>query len=148
MGNTPTWGLSDWKNNIQLAVDAHIDAFALNIANGWHANDASLALAFEAASSLNFQLFFSFDYAGNGVWAQTDVISLIIQYSNSSAYFHYNGKPFVSTFEGPDNAEDWAIVKAQTGCFFIPDWSSLGAIPAAAAANGVVDGLFSKSPFY
>lgn len=149
MGNwTPTWGSSDWKNNIQLAIDAHIDAFALNIANGWYANDASLALAFEAAAGLKFQLFFSFDYAGNGTWAHADVISLLTQYGSSSAYFHYNGKLFVSTFEGPDNAEDWVEIKAQTGCFFIPDWSSLGAIPAAAAANSVVNGLFSKYPFH
>lgn len=129
-----------------MAVDAHLDAFALNIANGWYANNASLALAFEAAASLDFQLFFSFDYAGNGSWSQADVISLITQYGSSGAYFQYNGGPFVSTFEGPDNADDWVEIKSQTGCFFIPDWSSLGAIPAAAAADSVVDGLFSKSP--
>ncbi|KAF4432822.1 Glucan endo-1,3-alpha-glucosidase agn1 [Colletotrichum fructicola] len=34
-------------------------------------------------------------------------------------------------------------VPSATGCFFIPDWSSLGAKPAMAKANGVADGLFS-----
>ncbi|KAH1500885.1 hypothetical protein KXX06_001443, partial [Aspergillus fumigatus] len=67
------------------------------------------------------------------------------QYGSNGAYFQYNGKPFVSTFEGPNNAEDWVTIKAQTGCFFIPDWSSVGAKPAVALANGVADGLFSWS---
>jgi hypothetical protein len=74
-----------------------------------------------------------------------DVQSLITQYGSASTYFKYQGKPFVSTFEGPDNAEDWVTIKANTGCFFIPDWSSLGAGPAMAKANGVADGLFSES---
>lgn len=66
------------------------------------------------------------------------------QYGRSSAYFQHKGRPFVSTFKGPDNAGDWADIKVQTGCFFVPDWSSLRAIPAAGAVDGVVDGLFSK----
>ncbi|KAF7590106.1 hypothetical protein BBP40_003262 [Aspergillus hancockii] len=143
MSNVPSWKASDWKYNIKLAADAHINAFALNMAHGWYANENTLALAFKVAEQENFQLFFSFDYAGNGSWPQEDVIRLIKQYSSSSAYFQHNGGPFVSTFEGPNNAGDWANIKAQTGCFFVPDWSSLGAIPAAAAADGVVDGLFN-----
>ncbi|OJJ98707.1 hypothetical protein ASPACDRAFT_30615 [Aspergillus aculeatus ATCC 16872] len=137
VSNVPTWDAATWEDHMLLAIDAHVDAFALDIANGWYANEPSLALAFEAAETSGFQLFFSFDYAGNGSWAQEDVIALISQYKGSSAYYHYNGQPFVSTFEGPGNAEDWVTIKVQTGCFLIPDWSSLGAIPAAAAANGV-----------
>lgn len=146
MGNTPSWTIDDWTYNIQLAADAHIDAFALNIAQGWYANDKSIADAFAAAEALGskFQLFFSFDYAGNNSWAEADVISLINQYSSSSAYYHYNGSPFVSTFEGPGNADDWINIKSQTGCFFMPDWSSEGAGPAIQLGNGVADGLFSK----
>ncbi|RAK91934.1 mutanase [Aspergillus costaricaensis CBS 115574] len=143
VGNVPTWDAATWEDHMLEAMDAHIDAFALDIANGWYANNASLALAFQAAETAGFQLFFSFDYAGNGSWVNEDVIALISQYGGSSAYYHYNDHPFVSTFEGPDNAEDWVTIKAQTGCFFIPDWSSLGAIPAAAAADGVADALFS-----
>ena len=45
--------------------------------------------------------------------------------------------------EGPGNATDWHDIKAATSCFFMPDWSSLGARDALALAGGVSDGLFS-----
>ncbi|CAD0091638.1 unnamed protein product [Aureobasidium vineae] len=129
-----------FMRDIRLAQDSHIDAFALNIANnGGYAGQ--VANAFSAANSLGFKLFFSFDYAAQGAFAQQDVINLINQYRSNGAYYQYNGKPFVSTFEGPGSSGDWNTIKSQTGCFFIPDWSSLGA--QAAVSRGVVDGLFS-----
>lgn len=37
------------------------------------------------------------------------------------------GKPFVSTFEGPEWADNWNTVREQTGgIFLVPDWSSIG----------------------
>ncbi|GFF57063.1 mutanase [Aspergillus udagawae] len=143
--NSENYTLSDWESDMKLAKDAHIDAFAMNMAWKDSTNDHSLEMAFNAANSVGFKLFFSFDYAGNGPWSQDTVIRMIQQYGSNGAYFQYNGKPFVSTFEGPNNAEDWLTIKAQTGCFFIPDWSSVGAKPAVALANGVADGLFSWS---
>ncbi len=86
-------------------------------------------------------MFFSFDYAAEGPWAASAVINLLHEYGPNGAYFQYNGKPLVSTFEGPGNSGDWPSIKSATGCFFIPDWSSLG--PNAAVGTGVVDGLFS-----
>lgn len=106
-------------------------------------NDNSIANAFAAAESLGFKLFFSFDYAGNGPWPISEVTSLLNKYSSSAAHFRHNNKPFVSTFEGPANSDDWITIKAQTGCFFVPDWSSLGAKPALQLSGGVADGLFS-----
>lgn len=47
----------------------------------------------------------------------------------------------VSTFEGVGSAADWHEIKAATGCFFIPSFSSVGA--ENALNTGVVDGLFS-----
>ncbi|KAJ6014734.1 hypothetical protein N7540_009325 [Penicillium herquei] len=108
-------------------------------------NDASLAMAFTAAEAKGFRLFFSFDYAGNGPWDLEVFTSMIQKYSSSSSYFQYNGKPFVSTFEEPSNADDWVTIKANTNCFFVPDWSSVGAKPAVELANGVADGLSSWS---
>jgi hypothetical protein len=70
---------------------------------------------------------------------------LILRYGGSAAYYKYNSLPLVSTFEGPGNADDWITIKQQAPCFFIPDWSSLGARPALAAGGGVADGLFSES---
>jgi hypothetical protein len=139
--NSANFTVSDWESDIQLAQEAGIDAFALNMAYADPANSGGLSDAFTAAESLGFQLFFSFDYAGNGPWPMQDVINLITEYSSSSAYYQYNGQPFVSTFEGPNNYADWFTIKAETGCFFIPDWSSLGA--KAAIELGVADGLFS-----
>lgn len=92
---------------------------------------------------MGFKLFFSFDYAGNGAWDKQDVISLCTSYCNNPAYYHTNGGPLLSTFEGPENAADWHEIKASTGCFFIPDWSSLGAQSALEQSSGVADALFS-----
>ncbi|OIW33289.1 hypothetical protein CONLIGDRAFT_711208 [Coniochaeta ligniaria NRRL 30616] len=143
VGNTGGWSQADWTSEIQLAQLVGIDAFALNIAANDSNNTPQLANAFAAAGSKGFQLFFSFDYAGHGPWAQGDVMALIKQYGSAGTYFKRNGKPFVSTFEGPDNAADWVNIKAQTGCFLIPDWSSYGAAAALQLANGVADGLFN-----
>ncbi|KAK9334371.1 hypothetical protein LIPSTDRAFT_115799 [Lipomyces starkeyi NRRL Y-11557] len=142
VGNAANYSTSDWENDITLAQQVHIDAFALNIAYNDPTNDNSLLNAFLAAGSLGFKLFLSFDYAGNGPWPEADVVALIISYGTNSAYYQYNGQPLVSTFEGPASASDWTTIKQETsGCFFIPDWSSLGA--EAALEPGVADGLFS-----
>ncbi|RFU81977.1 glycoside hydrolase, family 71 [Trichoderma arundinaceum] len=101
----------------------------------------SLSSAFNTASQLGFKLFFSFDYAGNGRWPKGDVLNLLNQYAYHPAYFQHNGQPMVSTFEGPESANDWHDIKAKTGCFFVPSYSSLGA--QAAMELGVADGLFS-----
>lgn len=126
-----------------MAKDAYIDAFALNFANDEATTEIQLPVAFRVAEELNFKLLFSFDYAGNGPWAKEDVRGLIKEYGSRSTYFKRGTKPFVSTFEGPGNAEDWVWIKKETGCFFIPDWSSVGAAPAVKLAGGVADGLFS-----
>ncbi|EAW20625.1 uncharacterized protein NFIA_030580 [Aspergillus fischeri NRRL 181] len=118
--NSENYTASDWQSDIGLAQDAHIDAFALNMAWEDKTNDASVEMAFTAANAKGFKLFFSFDYAGNGPWDQDVVIR-------------------------PGNAADWVTIKAKTNCFFMPDWSSVGAKPAVGLANGVADGLFSWS---
>ncbi|KAJ5817003.1 hypothetical protein N7447_009236 [Penicillium robsamsonii] len=129
--NTANWTSSQWKSDIPAAKTAHIDVFALNIAVGDAANSKALPMAFSAADSLRFKLFFSFDYARNGPWSKSMVISI----------HHHDGKPFVSTFEGPANSDGWIKIKSETGCFFIPDWSSLGS--KAAIELGTADGLFN-----
>lgn len=57
-------------------------------------------------------------------------------------YYLHQGQYLVSTFEGPDQAEDWIGIK-QKHDIFIPDWSSIGAKPALQLGGGVADGLFS-----
>ena len=144
VSNAGNFSISDWESDIKLAQDAHIDAFALNIAYNDPVNSAQISNAFSAAGDLDFKLFFSFDYAGNGPWLADDVIQLLKQYGSNSAYYHHNDLPFVSTFEGPDSAMDWFIIKMETGgLFFMPDWSSLGAKAAIEIGAGIIDGLFS-----
>ncbi|KAJ0274107.1 hypothetical protein Brms1b_011244 [Colletotrichum noveboracense] len=101
VGNTAEYTDSDWADNINKAKEAHIDAFALNLAQGEEMNDKSVKAVFAKAEQLGFQLFFSFDYAGNGPWKKQVVIDMLKKYSSSPAHFRHEGKPFVSTFEGP-----------------------------------------------
>lgn len=145
IGNTAQYTVTDFVYDMQLAQQAHIDGFALNMAYLDDANDKSVPLAFEAATQVpGFKLFFSFDYAGNGPWPMETVTEMLNTYGPKSEYFHHStGQPLVSTFEGPSNAEDWATIKSDTGCFFVPSWSSLGAKKAVNRANHVVDGLFN-----
>ncbi|KAI9154906.1 Glucan endo-1,3-alpha-glucosidase agn1 [Paramyrothecium foliicola] len=142
VSNAVNYTQADWANEIKLAQEAHIDAFALNMA--YNQGEApQLKDAFAAASGTGFQLFFSFDYAGNGPWPKEDVVRLLGQYGTHGSHYQYQGRPFVSTFEGPEQAKDWIDIKSRTSCFFVPDWSSLGAKAAMEQADGVADGLFS-----
>lgn len=142
VSNTASFSQSDWESDIKLAKAAGIDAFALNMANNEDTTRTSLPKAFAAANVVGgFKLLFSFDYAGNGAWKKEVVTGLINSYKGDSAYYHRGSQPLVSTFEGPENAKDWVDIKRDTGCFFIPDWSSLGARDALAL--GTADGLFS-----
>ncbi|OGM43096.1 hypothetical protein ABOM_008232 [Aspergillus bombycis] len=138
--NARNWSLSNWEDDMKLAKEAHIDAFALNFAASF-SDLASMSLAFKAAESTGFKLFFSFDYAGAGPFDKSLVIGWIKIFSGFSPYYKFKGKPFVSTFEGPGNAKDWKEIKEKTGCFVVPSWSSLGAKDALEL--GTADGLFS-----
>ncbi|KAK3397551.1 glycoside hydrolase [Sordaria brevicollis] len=145
VGNAPNYDLSDWKEDIRLAQNASIDGFVLNIASQDASNANSLANAFRAANAANFKLFFSFDYNAQDPWSKDAVIALINRWANERSYFKPDNtyKPLVSTFEGPEHADDWHDIKGKTNCLFIPDWSSLGAEAAATESNSVADGLFS-----
>ncbi|KAK4170478.1 glycoside hydrolase [Cladorrhinum sp. PSN259] len=144
VGNLPQFTLSDWEGDIKLAKEASIDAFVLNIGAQDPSNANTLDLAFQAANSAGFKLFFSFDYAAQGPWPKDQVIALLDKFGADPAYFKHDGsRPFVSTFEGPANAEDWIEIKETTKAFFVPDWSSRNPADAVNLAGGVADGLFS-----
>lgn len=62
-----------------------------------------------------------------GQWPVHQVAYLINRSKSSKAQMTVDGNPFVSTFEGPEWAENWNIVRHETGgIFLVPDWSSLG----------------------
>ena len=57
----------------------------------------------------------------------SQVVELVNRYKSSGAQMTVKGDPFVSTFEGPDWADNWAAVRSETGgLFLVPDWSSIG----------------------
>jgi hypothetical protein len=142
VGNAQNYTSDDWKHDIQLAQQAHIDAFAMNVAYKDDSIFKSLETAFNVADNLGFHLFFSFDYPGGPApWPSEDVYKLASTYTGRGSYYNYKGQPMISTFEGPENANDWKSLKIRLNCFFIPSWSSLGAQDAVKL--GVADGLFS-----
>lgn len=62
-----------------------------------------------------------------GEWPISQVVGLINRYKSSGAQMVADGKPFVSTFEGPGWADNWSTVRHETGgIFLVPDWSSIG----------------------
>lgn len=122
-------------------MSAGIDAFALNIAYNDGINDDASPKAFKAAESTGFKLFFSFDYAGNGAWPkqQSKVGSpptLQAHHTSTEVLSHWS-----LLLRDQVISEVWPEIKKSTICFFIPDWSSLGAQPAVEL--GTADGLFS-----
>lgn len=131
----PQFGLTDghtyedWNQEILAAHAAGIDGFALNIGPNDHYTMPQLRQAYSAASSLfggRFVLFLSFDMAA-GDWPVEQVVACINEFKGSPAQCRVNGLPFVSTFEGPQWAENWPAVREATGgIYLVPDWSSLG----------------------
>lgn len=88
--------------------------------------DNSLNNAYKAAAAVGgFSLFLSFDFLSHGTWSNDNIIQHINTYGHQPAQYRYNGQPFVSTFEGSDRVDDWASIKAATGCFLMPSWTSL-----------------------
>jgi glucan endo-1,3-alpha-glucosidase len=74
------------------------------------------------------------------------VLQYLDQYSSNSFYFRFNGLPFVTTFEGVANANDWAqggpIRSAIGGVYFVPTWTSIGT-GGVGSVLGDIDGFSS-----
>jgi glucan endo-1,3-alpha-glucosidase len=139
---------------MQIAQSAGIDGFVLNTAPSQDpaggisgAIGTQLANAFSAANDLGstFKLFIAFDYLGGGKpWNIDDVKSTLQLYANNPAYFRYDDRAYVSTFEGTGNMGDWPSIRAAVsgGIFFVPDWTSLGP-DGIKAQSGIIDGAYS-----
>lgn len=98
--------------------------------------------AFRIAEDMDFKLFFSLDYSGDGHWPQDRVVDTLHRYANRTGYYTgSDGLPLVTTFEGSQAAGDWANIKKKAPCAFIPDWSSIK--PDVAIGRAAVDGLMS-----
>jgi glucan endo-1,3-alpha-glucosidase len=134
VGNTGSYDVNDWTNEIKTAAEAGIDGFALNIGTPLSGNtETQIENAFKAVNGQSFKLFFSFDYEGgtDGPWSASDVAKVLKKYASNKAHYKVDGAALASTFEGPDNAQDWAeggTIRSAVpgGIHFIPDWTSLG----------------------
>uniref|UniRef100_A0A093V1L1 Glucan endo-1,3-alpha-glucosidase agn1 n=1 Tax=Talaromyces marneffei PM1 TaxID=1077442 RepID=A0A093V1L1_TALMA len=148
VGNTAAHTQSTWESDITLAHNSGLDAFALN--GGFPDGNipAQIANAFAACEALSngFKLFISFDYLGGGQpWPASEVVSMLKQYASSDCYLAYDGKPFVSTFEGTGNIADWAHggpIRSAVDVYFVPDWTSLGPAGIKSYLDNI-DGFFS-----
>ena len=68
------------------------------------------------------------------------MIALLQKYASSPAQFKVKGASFVSTFEGPDNSDDWKTIRASVPIYFVPEWTSVGPDAFKSSKLDVVDG--------
>ncbi|KAK7414282.1 hypothetical protein QQX98_006879 [Neonectria punicea] len=144
VGLTDQQALSQWEKDIRDAKDASIDGFALNIGpvDSW--TNTQLGLAYQAAAAADFKLFLSFDMASEeNIWGVQQVADLVNDFKGEAAQVVVDGKPMVSTFEGPKWSDNWSSVRDKTGgVFLMPCWSSLGPAGLQDKLSGI-DGAFS-----
>lgn len=108
-GTIPTGGIgsvSGYVEDIAEAASIGIDGFSLDYGADVTPYPESLANMFVAADQYNvqhpdapFTLFLTFDYA---TFPRNPALiaSITAQYANNPAYYHYLGRPFLSTYTG------------------------------------------------
>ncbi|KAF8147293.1 glycoside hydrolase [Mycena galopus ATCC 62051] len=105
VGNTASYTVQDWTNDINLAAASGLDGFALNVGP----DDFQLtqtANAFQAAEAIGptFKLFFSLDMSVLPCATVDDATALVARVTNFSSSPNYlqrtPGQAFVSTFAG------------------------------------------------
>ncbi|RDL30183.1 Uncharacterized protein BP5553_10461 [Venustampulla echinocandica] len=87
------------EQDIKDAMALGVDAFALNldtVTASWATG--TVASLFNWAQTLGFKVFFSFDMTG--FTHPNQFTGFLQSYVTSSAYYQYNGRPLVSTFNG------------------------------------------------
>ncbi|KDQ55491.1 glycoside hydrolase family 71 protein [Jaapia argillacea MUCL 33604] len=102
VGNTRSFTVSDWAQDIALAASKGIDAFALNVGRDDY-EASKVADAFTAAADTGFKLFLSFDMTSlpcSGAGDATTLRNYILNYDTHPSQLKYNGKSLVSTFGG------------------------------------------------
>jgi hypothetical protein len=78
VGNNGAYDKAQWISDINLAQQAGIDGFVLNMGTPWTGTiETQVSLAFQASNEVanEFKLFFAFDYEGGsqGAWSVGDV---------------------------------------------------------------------------
>jgi glucan endo-1,3-alpha-glucosidase len=105
VGNTYSYGTSDWQADISAAADQAIDGFALNIGiEGWQTEQAAAAYKVAEAQG-SFKMFLSLDMTSLPCGSPADaqrLINIVRQHASSPAQAKYNGEVLVSTFAGSE----------------------------------------------
>ncbi|KAL8769467.1 MAG: hypothetical protein Q9209_004528 [Squamulea sp. 1 TL-2023] len=98
----------DYTEDINLAKDAGIDAFAVNYGGwnvDWTQHAAQLGKFYETAEQLGFHLFLSFDTTS--VRDTNMIIDLVNTYASSPAQLKVDGKLMLSSFQTDPPAWNW-----------------------------------------
>ncbi|KAL7410783.1 glycosyl hydrolase family 71-domain-containing protein [Mrakia frigida] len=138
VGNTYPYTAASWNEDVAMAYDSGVDAFALNLGtDSWQRTQTAAAYEAARAHGKGFKLFFSFDMS---VWGcgtiSGSMVDYIVQFAAHPNQYLYNGKVFVSTFAG-ETCGDAAWVNLRTlltakgvSMYFLPgffggtSWSS------------------------
>ena len=138
IGIVSTYQLQDHINDQTLAKQKGIDGFALNIGTDSY-SQAQLDLAYQAAQSVGFLCFISFDFNWWSISDTSGVATMLQRYVDNPAQLMVEGKPFVSSFIG--DGFDWAGAATQIGkpLYAVPYWQA----SQANAENAGVAGSFS-----
>ena len=103
------------------------DAIALNIgSDSWQ--QERVATAYQVARDIGatIKLFLSFDFAEMGCPSSATIANRVNEFKDHPNQFRYNGKVFISTFEGRCLGDGgWADVKARTNGYLMPFISGL-----------------------
>ena len=112
---------SDYDNDMKMAKQAGIDAFALNIGTD-DFTDEQLGYAYQSAASNGMNVFISFDFNWWTLGQTSEVGSKTAQYASNEAQLKVDGKVFVSTFIG-DGLDLGAVeAAAGTGLYWAPNF--------------------------
>ncbi|KAI9720561.1 MAG: hypothetical protein M1812_002741 [Candelaria pacifica] len=134
----------DYTNDIKLAADAGIDAFALNY-GGWNVDftvqDGYLSEFYSAAAKLGFKVFLSIDTTS--VKDSNKVVQLANLYKDSPAQLTIAGRMVLSTFQVDPPAWNWqtdVLDQIGTQVMFLP--GSLSDDAGSLFAQTPGDGFF------
>eukprot|EP00250_Pteridium_aquilinum_P019553 c24474_g1_i1 orf=152-1498(-) len=152
--------VAGFTKEIQLAQSHGIDAFALNTP-AWNPTLQTRAdNLYQAAENLGFKLFFSADFNSyDGSLTLDNIRTMLTRYANYSSQLTYQGKQFLSTFEGStltvspytDALSTWrdgVLNPAGGNIFFVPCFLVASGDPADIANvinefNPILSGLLA-----
>lgn len=104
LGNVYSYTQDTWIEQINLAIDAGIGAFALNLgSDSWQPDQIAKAYKAADASGTGFEIFISFDATAVGCATAQDAAHMrevINKFYYEPAQLMYKGGALISTFGG------------------------------------------------